>query len=175
MLLCSNELFVVTRCTGGKVPGFSLIDTDNLNAAVADMTSAFQSPVMSPDAQATGGRHVCTIEIARRDRLAPCRGRCDPVLDTGQGPGAVRGAGQDRLLHVVDWPAVAKRQAGAARHEDLGGGDQRQGRPTRAPGQAHLLRRSECGGPPTRPLPPTPPPPQRPSPHPPPPPPPLRR
>src|SRR5262245_22361812 len=116
---------------------------------------------MSPDAQGivrhsrsarrtpTGGSYVCTIEITRRDRLAPCRGRYDSAHDAGEGPGAVWGAGQDRLLHGVDWPAVAERQAGAARHEDLGGRDQRQGRPARAPGQAHLLRRSERGGPST--------------------------
>ncbi len=40
-------------------------------------------------------------------------------------------------------PLSPQRQAGAARHEDLGGGDQRQGRAARAPGQAHLLRRPD--------------------------------
>ena len=36
-------------------------------------------------------------------------------------------------------PLAAERQAGAARHEDLGGGDQRQGRPARPPGQARSI------------------------------------
>ena len=36
-------------------------------------------------------------------------------------------------------PLSPQRQAGAARHENLGGGDQRQGRPARPARQARLL------------------------------------
>ena len=72
-------------------------------------------------------------------RLCPDRRDALRILRAGQGAGA----DQDRLLHGADRTTFRRRQAGAARHEDLGGGDQRQGRAARAPGQAHLLRRSD--------------------------------
>ncbi len=65
--------------------------------------------------------------------LAACRSGASPV----------QRADQDRLRHGADRPACRQRQAGAARHEDLGRGNQRQGRSARASGQARLLRRSE--------------------------------
>ena len=80
--------------------------------------------------------------MARRRGLVLRRGRGGHALDAGKSPGAVRPTGHHRLLHGADRAAGGERQAGAARHEDLGGGDQRQGRPARPPGQAGLLRRS---------------------------------
>ena len=57
--------------------------------------------------------------------------------------GAVGPADHHRLRHGADRSARRQRQADAARHEDLGRGNQRQGRSARASGQARLLRRPE--------------------------------
>ncbi len=69
------------------------------------------------------------------------------------GHAAVRRAGcaggradQDRLQHGADRPLRRRRQNRAPRLQDLGGGDQRQGRPPRPAGQAGLLRRPEQPG-----------------------------
>ena len=79
------------------------------------------------------------------NELRPCGRLCPDRRDALRTPYAGQGTGadQDRLLHGADRAALPQRQAGAARHEDLGGGDQRQRRAARPPGQAHLLRRSD--------------------------------
>src|SRR5262245_9806687 len=79
--------------------------------------------------------------MARRRGLVLRRGRGGRVLAAGKGPGAVGPAGYDRLFHGAHRTARGQRQAGAARHEDLGGGDQQEGRVARASGQTGLLRR----------------------------------
>ena len=95
----------------------------NHREAIA-MLQSLKSPNLGPDAPVP----------ASRSRPAPwpsCR------------PARRQGADQDRLQHGADRPAVAERQAGAARHEDLGGTDQREGRPARPAGEARILRRPE--------------------------------
>ena len=57
-----------------------------------------------------------------------------------------RRADQDRVRHGSDRRAGRGRQGGAAGDEDLGRGDQRQGRAARPAGQADLLRRPEQPG-----------------------------
>ena len=57
--------------------------------------------------------------------------------------GARRRSDQDRHRHGVDRRARRQRQGGDPRDEDLGRGDQRQGRAPRPPGAADLLRRPE--------------------------------
>ena len=58
----------------------------------------------------------------------------------------IRRADQDRLQHGDDRRPRRQRQVRIAGAEDLGRGRQCQGRPARAPGQAHLLRRPEQSG-----------------------------
>ena len=77
------------------------------------------------------GLAACFALLAAAALQLPCRPR--------QGPGPIKIG----FSMALTGPLSPQRQAGAARHEDLGGGDQRQGRAARAPGQARLLRRPD--------------------------------
>ena len=80
--------------------------------------------------------------VSRRElRRALRRSRCDRRLRHRRR--AIRKSDPHRPRHGVDRAARPQRQVGAARHADLGGDRQCQGRAARPAGQARLLRRPE--------------------------------
>jgi hypothetical protein len=82
----------------------------------------------------------------RSHHAAPCqcRHRRGPDLAGARADAGLRAkwrrTDQDRLQHGADRRARRGRPAGAARHPDLGGRNQCQGRPARSAREAHLLR-----------------------------------